>query len=300
MFQSLISVVALAAAITGAAAFHAGSLQDRSRPSKIDLSSLIDASGKVGGAMHQRLSNYTYTWQFSWRAINSKGSAKEGSRTYEVFVPDLKRKYGKSVKFPLILIARNGVPLPANDLEKARLKAGVELEKSESEKRGDSGEISAERYVNYTGAFENVKVRLSLSEILSGSDFALERIAQVNDRPTLILDFIPQKDALLDRETAYLSKLRGKLWVDQADKAVIGMAAWPRDVVVSGDYDQILSQAVVAYEQLRTKEGDWLPRRVRFNGGNYPFLFGGKRADIEYLFKDYIMFKVESEKEQIR
>src|SRR5207253_5911091 len=60
---------------------------------------------------------------------DKKGQTKEETTTNEVFIPTLKS--GTHAKGILVVTSRNGVPVPASELEKTRKEAGERLEKAE-------------------------------------------------------------------------------------------------------------------------------------------------------------------------
>src|SRR6185503_8356285 len=92
----------------------------------IDVAALAkEAYCKGAGDM---LADYTYVMTSVGRSINKKGTKQE-STTYEVFIPTLKS--GTRGKGILVVTSRNGVPVPADELEKAQLEAGKKLEKAE-------------------------------------------------------------------------------------------------------------------------------------------------------------------------
>src|SRR5213592_3976940 len=69
---------------------------------------------------------------------NKKGQTKEESTTYEFFIPTLKSgTRGKGIS---VVTSRNGVPVPADELAKARAKAGAQLEKAEEKNARETGE----------------------------------------------------------------------------------------------------------------------------------------------------------------
>ena len=93
----------------------------------IDIPALVrEAYCKGAGDM---LTEYTYVMTSTGRSIDKKGKTKEESTTYEVFIPMLKNgTHGKGI---LVITSRNGVPVPTDELERARQEAGKRLEKDE-------------------------------------------------------------------------------------------------------------------------------------------------------------------------
>src|SRR5207253_10622004 len=84
----------------------------------VDVPALLkEAYCKGAGDM---LSEYSYTMISAGRSINKKGQTKEESTIYEFFIPTLKSgTRGKGIS---VVTSRNGVPVSANELAKARAK----------------------------------------------------------------------------------------------------------------------------------------------------------------------------------
>ena len=93
----------------------------------VDIPALVkEAYCKGAGDM---MTEYSYVMNSKGRSKDKKGQIKEDSTTYEVFIPTVKS--GTRGKGILVVTSRNGVPVPADELEKARRQAGERLEKAE-------------------------------------------------------------------------------------------------------------------------------------------------------------------------
>src|SRR5882672_797262 len=93
----------------------------------VDIPALVkEAYCKGAGDM---MTEYSYVLNSVGRSKDKKGKTKEEATTYEVFIPTLKS--GTHAKGILVATSRNGVPVPAGELEKARMEAGARLEKAE-------------------------------------------------------------------------------------------------------------------------------------------------------------------------
>src|SRR5262245_10002093 len=93
----------------------------------VDIPALVkEAYCKGAGDM---IADYSYVMKSLGRSIDKNGQTKEGSTTYEVFIPTLKS--GTRGRGVLVITARNGVPVPPAELEKSRREAGERLETAE-------------------------------------------------------------------------------------------------------------------------------------------------------------------------
>src|SRR6266550_2958122 len=101
----------------------------------VDIPALVkEAYCKGAGDM---MTEYSYTMNSVSRSKDKKGRTKEESTTYEAFIPTLKR--GTRGKGIMVITSRNGVPVPADELEKARARAGERLEKAEEKNARETG-----------------------------------------------------------------------------------------------------------------------------------------------------------------
>jgi hypothetical protein len=100
----------------------------------IDIPALVkEAYCKGAGDM---LTEYTYVMTSTGRSIDKKGKTKEETTTYEVFIPMLKN--GTRGKGILVITSRNGVAVPAEELEKARQEAGKRWRRTKKGMRSKS------------------------------------------------------------------------------------------------------------------------------------------------------------------
>ena len=96
---------------------------------KVDIAGLVkEAVCKGAGDM---MTEYTYVMKSSSREKDKKGQVKkEETTTYEVYIPTLRG--GTRATGVLLVTSRNGVPVPSEELEKERVRAGQRLEAAEN------------------------------------------------------------------------------------------------------------------------------------------------------------------------
>lgn len=256
---------------------------------------IVDRAKAQGSLMQSALGQYAYSWTFEWTATNKSGKSRHESRTYEVYVPNLTKKYARNVKFPMVLKARDGVPIPDQELEKARMKAGRELEKADVSADKSPDSPTQNGYMRVNAEFNGIKALVSINDILDHSEFAYESKGTVNGRSATALNFNMKKLEGMPKELVYMSHLTGRLWVDVEDGIVVAMAAWDPGENVGKDMAECLQKAVVTYEVLRSKNGHWLPSRAVVDGTKSSHIFNGLKATITYTFTDYVLFRVDSD-----
>ena len=97
----------------------------------VDIPALVkEAYCKGAGDM---IAEYSYVMNSLGRSVDKKGQTKEGSTTYEVFIPTLKS--GTRGKGVLVVTARNGVPVQGGGTGKGADRGGRASGKSGGEER---------------------------------------------------------------------------------------------------------------------------------------------------------------------
>ncbi len=276
---------------------------------KIDVPGLVkEAICKGAGDM---LTEYTYVMTASSREQDKKGTIKEESTTWEVFIPTLKS--GMHAKGILLITRRNGVPVPAEELDKERLKIGERIEKEE-EKIARTAPVSPATETDlsnmkgllplgmYTqtninrGAFGMRRggASLGVHDFLRTSELTFARREQKDGRDTLVFGFVPRPDAQYTENNKYMAQLRGEIWIDAKDRIVTQLVAWPLSAQPAASTGTPPGPPPTVYvEMMRVREGSWLPHIKRMNGLDYPAIFDHTPYDSKWVFSDYIHFSTE-------
>jgi hypothetical protein len=275
----------------------------------VDLSALVkEAYCKGAGDM---LTQYSYTMNSAGRSVDKKGKTKEDSTTYEVFIPTLKS--GTRGKGILVVTGRNGVPVPVNELEKERAKAGQNLEKAEEKNARETGAapdgdpdvkgmLPLGMYTHTTNSHSSFRSKgsaaLAIHTFLKACNLTLLRHEQHDGRQILIFSFAPRADAQFNDNEKYVAQLTGEIWIDAQDRIVTHLAGWPAlnantATPVSQPPPSSERPPAVYVEMMRLPEGVWLPHVIRINGADYQTLFDGITTDSTSTFTNYIRFSTE-------
>jgi hypothetical protein len=275
----------------------------------IDIPALVkEAYCKGDGDM---LTEYSYVLNSVGRSKNKKGNTKEESTTYEVFIPTLKS--GTHAKGILLVTSRNGVPVPADELEKARKQAGERLEKAEEKNARETpapaetdpsvkGMLPLGMYThttsNHSSFTSKGSAALAIHTFLKTCELTLIRREQHDGREMLVFNFAPRPDAQFANNEKYIAQLTGEMWIDAQERIVTRLTGWPSSTAnntnppnqppASGE-----RPPAVYVEMMRLPEGIWLPRVVRINGADYQKLFDGITSDSSSTFSNYIRFSTE-------
>jgi hypothetical protein len=246
------------------------------------------------------LVEYTYETTITQRSKDKKGQIKEESTTYEVYIPTLKE--GTGARGILLETAKNGVPVPEKDLEKARQKAGERLEKEDKkiadttspEPKPEAAPIKGMMPIGtYTSMGANRRIFgvrrggaiLRIQALLESCDFKLIRRSQIDGRDALVFGFTPRSGTPFDDSEKYIARLTGEVWVDVADHIVARVIGWPASDPQSGD-----RPPAVYTDMVRLPTGVWLPGIARINGLDYPTLFDSIVIDTTIAATEYKRF----------
>ncbi len=223
----------------------------------------------------EALSLYTYDVTETREDLDGSGRVeRRRSRSYEVF-----HVRGRPVRK---LVARDGRPL-----------SPAERETYERRARELADAIRSGR-----AASEQPGVRLS--RILERYDFTSGGREQVNGRCALVFDFKARPgDFALERDFV-LRKLAGRLWVDEAEQAVVRVEVHSTGgVSVALGIAVKVSAAAFKAEFRRMEEGVWLPASIEASAAGRKLLFIGFRVRERLAFDDYKRFSVDVQ-EQVR
>jgi hypothetical protein len=275
----------------------------------VDIPALVkEAYCKGAGDM---MTEYSYTMNSVGRSKDKKGQTKEESTTYEVFIPTLKS--GTRGRGILVVTSRNGVPVPADELEKARIQAGERLEKAEEKNARETpspaetdasvkGMLPLGMYTHTThnrSSFgKHASAALAIHTFLKTCELTLARREQHDGRETLVFNFAPRAGAQFDDNEKYIAQLTGEIWIDAQDRIVTRLVGWPSLSAGSTNPPNPPPASAerppaVYVEMMRLPEGVWLPHVVRINGADYQKLFDGITNDSTSTFSNYIRFSTE-------
>jgi hypothetical protein len=277
----------------------------------MDIPALVkEAYCKGAGDM---LTEYTYVMTSTSRSIDKKGKVKEESTTYEVFIPILKS--GTRGKGILVITSHNGVPVPVEELERARLEAGKRLEKDEEKNSLEKpsapetasdvkGMLPLGMYTKTTNNRKSGSAALAIHTFLRTCDLTFARREQHDGRDTLIFNFTPRPGAQFVDNEKYIAHLGGEIWIDAQDRIVVRLVGRPPVSARSARPAQpgptpVEASPAVYVDMLRLPEGIWLPRILSINGADYKKLFDGITSESVTTFTNYVRFSTEIKDVQI-
>jgi hypothetical protein len=270
-----------------------------------------EASAKKIVESNRQLENYTFKVRKAYSKQSKSGEFEGHSEVAEVYPPPFRTLRGGGRFKSSVVIEKDGKLISPERVEKERLKVGRNLEKFEREsdpitdappaKPGSMSWFSFSVVKNVMAMpFANERVDFRGDEFFDQCEFDEPHRENAGGRETIALRFRPRPDAVFSETTKYLSKFEGVIWVDEADKFIFRLAAWPQGAKFGrDDSDHLLENAAVAIDYTRAKEGLWFRRLGRMNAVKYPKALLWLDWDFLLEWFDFKLYKVDSEKEKL-
>ena len=301
---TLVTVGAVASFVFDEARASSNQTAARQKAEAFDVPALLMEVALSEKAMTARRLEYTWTARLTERELGKRGEVrKETSSVYEV--------YPVRGEFARKLLARDGVPVSQERADKELKKTADRLEKAarEDQKRAESKPTptpqpsTPEQLQNPAGlpsfgfstghresnGFSSTEISLAVWRFFRYCEFKNPRRETFNGRDAIVLDFRPRAAFRpADELQRPYARLRGRLWIDAADKAVARLEAWADDAPASADVPA--SEPSVIFEHARMGEGVWLERLVRIETYGRKAIFNGIELDFTKEITDFKRF----------
>lgn len=277
------------------------SAQSDVKAESVDVRALLMEVALKEKSMLARRLEYTWTAKVTDRELGKRGEVKkESSSLYEV--------YPVQGEFARKLLERDGVPVSRELADKELKKTAERLEKAarEEQKRVEAKpppQQTPEQTQNPTGlpsfgfstgqresnGFSSTEISLAVWRFFRYCEFSNPRRETLNHREAIVLDFRPRADFRpADEIQKPYAHLRGRVWIDSADRAVARLEAWPADSQTSADLPA--PEPSVVFEHARVAEGVWLERLVRIKTYGRKQFFNGIQLDFTKEVTDFKRF----------
>jgi hypothetical protein len=219
--------------------------------------------------------NYTYSASFTTQELDSNGQVKktETEECEEFFVNG--HQVWRTVK-------KNGKTLDGQELEKENERVTKAVEKAQKPSPDEPKEDE----------------QISLRRILEVSDVRNPRRESFRGRPTIVFDVVGQKDLKAHGLSEDLSKkLKGTVWIDEADRQVTRLEAAIDDNfrVGGGLVANVQKGSHFTFDQAPINGELWLPADAEISLQMRLLLFKGIHQHITVRDYDYKRFKVDAE-----
>lgn len=257
-----------------------------SRPGPLSAEQIRDliqraAANDIENDKKQR--NYTYIQRDVENKLDGDGRTKSTEiETYEVL-----NVYGEQVQK---LIEKDDKPISAKDAAKEDEKIQKIIRKRQSESDKDR-EKRAERE-----AKEREEGKQFEREVADAYNFTLQGTELVSGREAWVISAEPRPGFVPHMKYAnYLSKFRGRIWIDKADVQMSKMEIEALDTVSWGLFlARFHKGSHFMIEQTRINDEVWLPRQLAFKVDLRLALLKNFRVESEQTFRDYKKFRTDS------
>lgn len=226
--------------------------------------------------------DYTYIERVSRRRTDGDGKPQRNEvRTYDVSLPE-----GTPYRR---LIEIDDQPLPPDMERREREK----LEMSLSDRRHESPGERARRIGDWEKKRE--KQRAFTRELLEAMDFRLLGAEELRGRKSWVIEATPHPGYQpRSAEARFLTKARGKLWIDEQDHLAARIEAeFVDDVSIGVFLARLHKGSRFEYDQARVNGEVWLPSRMEATY-SMRILFARRRESLQVGYKDYRKFQAES------
>jgi hypothetical protein len=228
----------------------------------------------------KRLRDYTYIERDEVHKLDGKGQVKSTeANTYEVM-----ELYGEQVQR---LIEKDDKPLNAKEAakEEEKVQKSIDKRKNESEHDRKKREEKEEK--------DREEGRKFVREVADAYNFKLVGTELVGGREAWMIDGEPRPGFVPHlKESKFLSKFRGRVWIDKSDLQLARMDVECLDTISWGLFlARFHKGSRFMLEQTRVNEEVWLPRQLTAKVDVRLALLKNFNVDIEQSFRDYKKFR---------
>jgi hypothetical protein len=231
----------------------------------------------------KRQRDYTYIDREVQNKLDGKGQTKSTEvKTYEIL-----EIYGAQVER---LIEKDDKPLDAKESRKEEEKIQKIIDKRQNESPEDRKKRE-EKAIK-----QREDGRKFVREVADAYDFKLVGTEQVGGRDAWVIDGEPRPGFEPHmKESKFLSKFHGRVWIDKGDLQLAKMDIEAIDTVSVGwVLARIHKGTRVTLEQTQVNDEVWLPRHVTYKVDARVALFKGFNLDGEQEYRDYKKFRTSS------
>jgi hypothetical protein len=227
----------------------------------------------------ERLKNYTYLERDEARAYDTHGKLKKTEvTTYEILILG-GRDYARQIQ-------RDDRPLPQKDARKEQERMDKELAKREHESAAEKAKQEKQRQ----------EERKFLNEVPEAFVFTLVGEENVSGKPAWVIDAAPKRGYQpRDRRAKMISKLKGRIWIDQGEYQWVKVDAQAVEALSFGfRMLQIEPGATVQFEQTRINDEIWLPASAKIYADARVVFLKRLHSEVDIQFSDYQKFQADS------
>jgi hypothetical protein len=199
----------------------------------------------------QKQRDYTYTEREEESKVDGTGQVKSTESTiHEIMV-----LYGEQVER---LVSKNGKPLSEKEASKEdeRIQKIMEKRKNETEEEREKRQKQQ--------AKDREQEREFVKEVSDAYTFHVAGLESIDGRDTYVIDADPRPGFQAHRKEAkYLSKVRGRIWIDKTESQWVKLDVAAIDTLSFGLFLARVHRGThIVVEQTRINDEVWLPKHV--------------------------------------
>lgn len=249
-----------------------------------DAAEILRRSIEHDAANVQRLKDYTFVEQNEERTYDKADRLKSAeSQTYEILILE-GRPWGK-------LIERNGKPLGAGEARRVQLKLDREMEKRQHEDASAKARGDKEREDKDT-----IETRRFLREVPDAFILRIDGVEEIGGRPVWAISATPRpgyRPKLPHGDI--LAKVRGKIWIDQAEYQWVKVEAEAIAPLSFGlGLLRVEPGGSLRFEQTRVNDEVWLPSRASIRAEARVVYVKKLREEMDIAYRNYRKFQTDS------
>jgi len=228
---------------------------------------------------YESIKNYTYAEREEDREYTGDGKLKKTESVTDEILILGGRPYEKK-------IAKDDKPLSESDARHEQEKMDKEAAKREHTTDADRAKIEKDR----------AEERAYMREIPDAYNFRLLGEEEISGKPAWIIEADPKPGYLpKDSKAKLLTKVRGKIWIDQGEFHWVKMEAEVLDPISFGlGLFRIGQGGILRFEQKRVNDEVWLPTHIFIHGDARLAYVKKMHAEIEITYSDYRKFQSDS------
>jgi hypothetical protein len=226
------------------------------------------------------LRNYTYIEREVSEKVDGHGETKSTEeRTYEIL-----EIYGEQVQR---LTEKNNQPLSPKDIakEEEKIQKIIDKRKNESDEDREKREEKEEK--------DREQEREFVKDVADAYNFTLVGDEAIGGREAWVIDGEPRADFVPHAKDAkYLSKFRGRVWIDKQDLQLAKMDVECLDTISWGLFlARFHKGSRFMLEQTRVNDEVWLPLHLAAKIDARLALLKSVDENLEQTFSDYKKFR---------
>lgn len=248
-------------------------------PPTNDPKEIVRRSVEIDHKTIELARNYTCVQREVFKHLGSHGEVK----STEIKTWDITVLYGEPYSR---LIQKDDKPLSEKDEKKEEEKLEKFLAKRKAESAGDRQKRQAKEKK------EREEERAFLRDVVNAYDFRIVGDETIDGRDAWVIEGTPRKDFHPTQPHAdILSKIKGKIWIDQQEYNWVKAEAEAIDTISFGWFlARVHKGSHFSFEQVRLNNEVWLLRRFYLNASARLVLFKNAAVEQEDTFSNYKKF----------